>query len=112
MTAERDPLDILWEQPDGVWEEHPGGRWLFRWERTTYQIRPVADDPDSWIIKGTGGEYRYDAAVGDCTCKGHAYHKSRCRHIRAMIAFLEAVGSTSKSNEVELTEEELKKLFA
>jgi len=104
--------DILFDQPEGTIEEHGNGRYLFRWKNITWQIRPVKDDPDSWIIKGTGGEYRCEPGIGSCTCKGNAHHH-RCKHADdVMPAFLERRGATRCEDEEAMSEDELKALFA
>jgi len=110
-ATERDPLDVLQGMPDGTLEQHPNDRFLFRSGNVTWQIRPVQDDPDCWIIKGTGGEYRVDVAVGSCSCRGNT-HWGHCKHVDTMTLFVLARGATSKANEEEMSEEQLRALFA
>jgi hypothetical protein len=111
MDLEPWQTDLLWDRQNGYHEEHPGGRHLFRWENTTYHLRPVKDDPDMWIVKGTGGEYRCDGAVETCSCPGYMHHKTRCKHLRALTAFNEARGATGQMDEEEMSEEQLRDLF-
>jgi len=109
--------DLLWDKPDGYYEVHPNGVVLFKWLGQTFEVWRVEGDPDLLIIRGTGQKHKVDAAVGTCVCKGFK-RWGRCKHAETGQAVLPIVrslpGATSNEadEEDELSEEQLKALFA
>ena len=112
-TTDQEPwlTDDLWNQPDGYHEEYPGGRHRFRWDAITWEFREVKGDPDGWIARGNGGEYRVDAAAGACSCKGNTFH-GHCRHVDTLTVFFLKTGVRHSEANEEMSEEKLRAVFA
>jgi hypothetical protein len=106
------PLDPYYDRPDGFMELLEGDWNGFRHKGQSYRAKPVRQG--LWEIAGLGPVYQVDLGEGTCECPHHTHRLApgeRCKHIDAILVLMSLLGEPVATEELEMTDEELKALF-